>query len=312
MINFNSKIYVAGHNGLVGSAIVRELKKKGYKKIITTNRQKLDLTNQLSVLRFLKKNNPDFIFLAAAKVGGVYSNNKYKADYLYENLAIQLNVINGAYLSGVKNLIFLGSSCIYPKNSKQPIKESYLLTGELEPTNDAYALAKITGIKMCENYNKQYKTNYKCLMPTNTFGQNDNYDELNSHFFPALIKKIHKLKNSKKNTLILWGNGKARREVIHVDDIANACVYFMNKKKKPTLMNIGTGKDYTIEYYAKLIAKVILPEKKIIIKYDSSKPNGIKRKVMDVSLARKYGWKNTISLKKAILSTYQSYKTENK
>ena len=165
---------------------------------------------------------------------------------------------------------------------------------------------------MCENYNKQYKTNYKCLMPTNTFGQNDNYDELNSHFFPALIKKIHKLKNSKKNTLILWGNGKARREVIHVDDIANACVYFMNKKKKPTLMNIGTGKDYTIEYYAKLIAKVILPKKKIIIKYDSSKPNGVKRKVMDVSLARKHGWKNTISLKKAILSTYQSYKTENK
>jgi len=235
VINFNSKIYVAGHNGLVGSAIVRELKKKGYKKIITTNRQKLDLTNQLSVLRFLKKNKPNFIFLAAAKVGGVYSNNKYKADYLYENLAIQLNVINGAYLSGVKNLIFLGSSCIYPKNSKQPIKESYLLTGELEPTNDAYALAKITGIKMCENYNKQYKTNYKCLMPTNTFGQNDNYDELNSHFFPALIKKIHKLKNSKKNTLILWGNGKARREVIHVDDIANACVYFMNKKKKLSL-----------------------------------------------------------------------------
>ena len=312
MINSNSKIYVAGHNGLVGSAIVRELKKKGYKKIITTNRQKLDLTNQLSVLRFLKKNKPNFIFLAAAKVGGVYSNNKYKADYLYENLAIQLNVINGAYLSGVKNLIFLGSSCIYPKNSKQPIKESYLLTGELEPTNDAYALAKITGIKMCENYNKQHKTNYKCLMPTNTFGQNDNYDELNSHFFPALIKKIHKLKDSKKNTLILWGNGKARREVIHVDDIANACVYFMNKKKKPTLMNIGTGKDYTIEYYAKLIAKIILPKKKIIIKYDSSKPNGIKRKIMDVSLARKYGWKNKIGLKKAILSTYQSYKIENR
>ena len=312
MINSNSKIYVAGHNGLVGSAIVRELKKKGYKKIITTNRQKLDLTNQLSVLRFLKKNKPNFIFLAAAKVGGVYSNNKYKADYLYENLAIQLNVINGAYLSGVKNLIFLGSSCIYPKNSKQPIKESYLLTGELEPTNDAYALAKITGIKMCESYNKQYKTNYKCLMPTNTFGQNDNYDELNSHFFPALIKKIHKLKDSKKNTLILWGNGKARREVIHVDDIANACVYFMNKKKKPTLMNIGTGKDYTIEYYAKLIAKIILPKKKIIIKYDSSKPNGIKRKIMDVSLARKYGWKNKIGLKKAILSTYQSYKIENR
>ena len=312
MINSNSKIYVAGHNGLVGRAIVRELKKKGYKKIIVANRQKLDLTNQLSVLRFLKKNKPDFIFLAAAKVGGIYSNNKYKAGYLYENLAIQLNVINGAYLSRIKNLIFLGSSCIYPKNCKQPIKESYLLTGELEPTNDSYALAKITGIKMCESYNKQYKTNYKCLMPTNTFGPNDNYDKLNSHFFPALIKKVDKLKDSKKNTLVLWGNGKAQREVIHVDDIANACVYFMNKKKKPTIINIGTGKDYSIKYYAKLIAKIILPNKKIIIKYDLSKPSGVKRKVMDISLAKKYGWKSTISLKKAILSTYQSYQTENK
>ena len=263
MINTNLKIYVAGHNGLIGSAIVRELKKKGYKKIIVASREKLDLANQLSVLRFLKKNKPDFIFLAAAKVGGIYSNNKYKADYLYENLAIQLNVINGAYLSGIKNLIFLGSSCVYPKNCKQPIKESYLLSGELEPTNDSYALAKIAGIKMCESYNTQYKTNYKCLMPTNTFGPNDNYDELNSHFFPALIKKIDKLKDSKKNTLILWGNGKAKREVIHVDDIANACVYFMNKKKKPTLINIGTGKDYSIEYYAKLIAKTILPKKKL-------------------------------------------------
>ena len=312
MINSNSKIYVAGHSGLVGGAIVRELKKKGYKKVIVANRQKLDLTNQLNVLSFLKKKKPDFIFLAAAKVGGIYSNNKYKADYLYENLAIQLNVINGAYLSGIKNLIFLGSSCIYPKNCKQPIKENYLLTGELEPTNDSYALAKIAGIKMCESYNKQYKTNYKCLMPTNTFGPNDNYDKLNSHFFPALIKKVDKLKNSKKKKLILWGNGKAKREVIHVDDIANACVYFMNKKNKPTVINIGTGKDYSIKYYAKLVAKIILPNKKIIIKYDLSKPNGVERKVMDVSLAKKYGWKYTISLKKAILSTYQSYQAENK
>ena len=312
MINLNSKIYVAGHNGLVGSAILRKLKEIGYRNIIVASRKKLDLTKQLNVFKFLKKNKPDFIFLAAAKVGGVYSNNKYKADYLYENLAIQSNVINGAYLSGIKNLIFLGSSCIYPKKCKQPIKESYLLTGELEPTNDAYALAKIAGIKMCDSYNKQYKTNYKCLMPTNTFGPNDNYDELNSHFLPALIKKIDKLKDSKKNTLILWGNGKAKREVIHVDDIANACVYFMNKKKKPTLINIGTGKDFTIEYYAKLISKTILTKKKIIIKYDSSKPNGIKRKVLDVSLAKKHGWKYKINLKKAILSTYQSYKTENK
>ena len=312
MINLSSKIYVAGHNGLVGSAIVRQLKRNGYKNIIVANRKKLDLTKQLDVLKFLKKKKLDFIFLAAAKVGGIYSNNRYKADYLYENLAIQSNVINGAYLSGVKNLIFLGSSCIYPKKCKQPIKESYLLTGELEPTNDAYAIAKIAGIKMCESYNAQYKTNYKCLMPTNTFGPNDSYDGLNSHFLPALIKKVDKLKDNKKNTLILWGNGKAKREVIHVDDIANACVYFMNKKKKPTLINIGTGKDHTIEYYAKLISKTILAKKKIIIKYDSSKPNGIKRKVLDVSLAKKHGWKYKINLKKAILSTYQSYKTENK
>jgi len=198
VINLNSKIYVAGHNGLVGSAIVRQLKIKGYKNIIVARKKTLDLTSQLNVLKFLKKNKPDFIFLAAAKVGGVYANNKYKADYLYENLSIQTNVINGAYLSGVKNLIFLGSSCIYPKNCKQPIKENYLLTGELEPTNDAYAIAKIAGIKMCESYNVQYKTNYKCLMPTNTFGPNDNYDNLNSHFLPALIKKIGKLKDSKK------------------------------------------------------------------------------------------------------------------
>ena len=312
MIHSNSKIYVAGHNGLVGSAIVRELKIKGYKNIITAKKKNLDLTNQLNVLRFLKKNKPNFIFLAAAKVGGIYSNNRYKADYLYENLAIQSNVINGAYLSGIKNLIFLGSSCIYPKNCKQPIKESYLLTGELEPTNDAYALAKIAGIKMCESYNAQYRTNYKCLMPTNTFGPNDNYDKLNSHFFPALIKKIDKLKDGKKNVLLLWGNGKAKREVIHVDDIAKACIYFMNKKKKPTLINIGTGKDYSVKYYAKLIAKIILPKKKIIIKYDSSKPNGIKRKVLDVSLAKKYGWRYTIDLKKAILNTYQSYQKEKK
>ena len=312
MINLNSKIYVAGHNGLVGSAIVRELKKKGYQNILVASKKKLDLTNQSNVLRFLRKNKPNFIFLAAAKVGGIYSNKKYKADFIYENLAIQSNVINGAYLSGVKNLIFLGSSCVYPKNCKQPIKEDYLLTGALEFTNDAYALAKIAGIKMCESYNEQYKTNYKCLMPTNTFGPNDKYNLLNSHFLPALIKKIDRLKDSKKNVLLLWGNGKAKREVIHVDDIANACVYFMNKRKKPTLINIGTGKDYSIKYYAKLISKIILPGRNIIIRYDSSKPNGTQRKVMDVSLAKKFGWKYSIDIKKAILSTYQSYQKEKK
>ena len=224
MINLQSKIYVAGHKGLVGSAIVRQLKKEGYKKIIFADRSKLDLTNQLKVLKFLKRKKPDFIFIAAAKVGGIYSNNKYKAQFIYENLSIQSNLIHSAYLCGIKNLISLGSSCVYPRKCKQPIKESYLLDGKLESTNDAYAIAKIAGIKMCESYNRQYKTNYKCLMPTNTFGPNDNYNELNSHFFPALIKKLHNIKLKKKKELVLWGNGKVKREVIYVDDLADACI----------------------------------------------------------------------------------------
>ena len=202
MINLQSKIYVAGHRGLVGSAIVRQLKKKGYKKIIFADRSKLNLTNQLKVLKFLKRKKPDFIFIAAAKVGGIYSNNKYKAQFIYENLSIQSNLIHSAYLCGIKNLIFLGSSCVYPRDCKQPIKESYLLDGKLESTNDAYAVAKIAGIKMCQSYNEQYNTNYKCLMPTNTFGPNDNYDNLNSHFFPALIKKIHKLDFDKQKIIL--------------------------------------------------------------------------------------------------------------
>jgi len=310
MINLQSKIYVAGHKGLVGSAIVRQLKKEGYKKIIFVDRSKLDLTNQLKVLKFLKRKKPDFIFIAAAKVGGIYSNNKYKAQFIYENLSIQSNLIHSAYLCGIKNLIFLGSSCVYPRNSKQPIKESYLLEGKLESTNDAYAVAKIAGIKMCQSYNEQYKTNYKCLMPTNTFGPNDNYDSLNSHFFPALIKKIHKIKKNKKKFLVLWGNGKAKRELIHVDDLAKACVYFMKRKTQHSLINIGTGKDYSIKYYANLIIKLIMPNKKIAIKYDKSKPNGTPRKVLDVSLAKKYGWHSSMNLKDAIIKTHNSYLKE--
>ena len=310
MINLKSKIYVAGHKGLVGSAIIRQLKKKGYKRIIFADRSKVDLTNQLKVLKFLKKKKPDFIFIAAAKVGGIYSNNKYKAQFIYENLSIQSNLIHSAYLCGIKNLIFLGSSCVYPRDCKQPIKESYLLDGKLESTNDAYAVAKIAGIKMCQSYNEQYKTNYKCLMPTNTFGPNDNYDNLNSHFFPALIKKIHKLKKSKKKFLVLWGNGKAKREVIHVDDLAKACIYFMKRKTKHTLINIGSGKDYSIKYYANLILKLIIPNKKIVIKYDKLKPNGTPRKVLDVSLSKKYGWHYSMSLKDAIIKTYNSYLKE--
>ena len=303
----NQKVFLAGHNGLVGSSILKKLKEKGYKNIITKNKKQLNLLEFKKVLNFLKKTKPHYIIVAAAKVGGIYSNYKYQAEFIYQNLSIQSNIIHSAYLAGVKNLIFLGSSCVYPKFCKQPIKEDYLLSGKLENTNEAYAVAKIAGIKMCESYNFQYKTNYKCLMPTNTFGPNDNYDKLNSHFFPALIKKVHELKKSKKKNLILWGNGKAKREMIYVDDVADACIYFMNKKIKHTIINIGTGKDFTITEYAKKILNVILPNKKIRIKYDLSKPNGTPRKVLDVSLAKKYGWKPKILLKDGIFLTYKNF-----
>ena len=311
MIKLNSRIYVAGHNGLVGSAIVRELNNKGYTNIVVSSKKKLNLTNQTKVIKFLKDKKPEFIFIAAAKVGGILANKKYKADFIYENLSIQSNLIHGAYLCGIKNLIFLGSSCVYPRMCKQPIKESYLLTGELEKTNDAYAIAKIAGIKMCESYNDQYNTNYKCLMPTNTFGPNDNYDELNSHMFPALIKKVHKIKMNKKKELILWGNGLAKREVIYVDDIADACVYFMKKKSDHIIINIGTGKDYSIKEYAQLVLKTIIPDRKIKIKYDLSKPNGTPKKVLDINLAKKYGWKSKTNLKNSILETYEFFLRDN-
>ena len=307
MVQKNSKIFIAGHKGLVGSAIIRKLRSKGYNNLITIDKKKLNLTDQKKVFNFIKKKKPKFIFLAAAKVGGIYSNNKYKADFIYQNLTIQNNIIHGAFQNGVKDMIFLGSSCVYPKFSKQPIKENYLLGGYLEETNDAYAIAKIAGIKMCESYNDQYNMNYRCLMPTNTFGPNDNYHKLNSHFAPAMIKKIHDIKVKNKKKLILWGNGKAKRELIYVEDIADACVYFMNKRTKESLINIGTGKDYSIEYLAKYFLKILLPEKKIQIVFDKSKPNGVPRKVMDVKLAKKYGWLSKTSLKKAIINTYKSY-----
>ena len=310
-MSYKSKIYVAGHNGLVGSAIVRELNEKGYKKIITATRNQLDLINQEKVLKFLKKKNPDYIIVAAAKVGGIYSNNKYKGQFIYENLMIQSNLIHSAFLCGVKNLIFLGSSCIYPKKSKQPIKEEYLLDGKLEKTNDAYAIAKIAGIKMCDSYNEQYKTNYKCLMPTNTFGPNDNYHPLNSHFIPSLIRKIHEAKTKNKNHIVLWGNGKAKREILYVAELAKACIYFMNKKTKHSIINIGSGKDYSIKEYANIILKIIIPNKKINIKYDFSKPNGTPRKVLDISLAKKYGWKPKFDLKSQISETYDSFLSKN-
>ena len=311
MINLNSKIYIAGHKGLVGSAIFRQLKKKGYKKILTVDKSKLDLTNQSKVYNFLKKEKPKFIFIAAAKVGGIYSNSNYPAEFIHNNLIIQNNIIHSAYLCNIKDLIFLGSSCVYPKLCKQPIKEDYLLNGPLEKTNEAYAVAKIAGIKMCESYNLQFNTNYRCLMPTNTFGPNDNYDALNSHFFPSLIKKIHEIKIKGKKELTIWGDGSPKREVVYVDDIADACIYFMKKRFKQTTLNIGTGKDRSIEQYAKIILNLILPDKKIKIKYDKSKPNGTPRKVMDVSLAKKYGWKSKTDLKDAIKMTYKDYLSKN-
>ena len=311
MINKNSKIFVAGHNGLVGSAIVRKLKDKGYKNILTVNRLKLDLTNQSKVYNFLKRNKPKYIFIAAAKVGGIYSNNKYRADFIYSNLSIQNNIIHSAYKCNIKNLIFLGSSCVYPKLCKQPIKEDYLLNGKLEKTNEPYAIAKIAGIKMCESYNRQYGTNYKCLMPTNTFGPNDNYDALNSHFFPSLIRKIHDLKNKKKSNLIIWGDGSPKRELIFVDDLADACIFFMKKKIKESLINIGTGKDFTIKEYANILLKIINPNRKIKILFDKTKPNGTPRKVLNINLAKKYGWHAKTNIEQAIRITYQDYLKKN-
>ena len=311
MINKNSKIFVAGHNGLVGSAIVRKLKDKGYKNILTVSRLKLDLTNQSKVYNFLKKNKPKYIFIAAAKVGGIYSNNKYRADFIYSNLSIQNNIIHAAYKCNIKDLIFLGSSCVYPKLCKQPIKEDYLLNGKLEKTNEPYAIAKIAGIKMCESYNRQYGTNYKCLMPTNTFGPNDNYDALNSHFFPSLIRKIHALKNNKTKKLTLWGDGSPKRELIFVDDLADACIFFMKKKIKESLINIGTGKDFTIKEYANILIKIINPKKKIKIVFDKTKPNGTPRKVLNINLAKKYGWQAKTNIEQAIRITYQDYLKKN-
>jgi len=309
-MNKKSKIYIAGHNGLVGSAILRKLKNEGYKNLIFKSRNQLDLTNQNKVYNFLLNQKPDFIFIAAAKVGGILANYTKKADFIRDNLFIQTNLIHGAFLSGVKRLIFLGSSCVYPRNCKQPIKEEYLLSGKLEESNDAYAIAKIAGIKMCKSYNQQYKVNYTCLMPTNTFGPKDNYDLSDSHFLPALIKKIYMLKKKKLKNLILWGNGKAKRELIYVDDLADACVFFMKKKTKHSLINIGTGKDYTIKHYTNLIANLIL-KKKILIKYDHTKPNGTPRKVLDVSLARNYGWVAKCKLEDSILKCYSSFLSEN-
>ena len=304
----NDKIFLAGHKGLVGSAVLRKLKKLKYSKIVTVEKKNLDLLDQKKVFNFLKRNKIKSIIICAARVGGIKANNTYKADFIYQNLTIQNNLIHGAKINNISNLIFLGSSCIYPKNCKQPIKEDYLLSGKLEKTNEPYAVAKIAGIKMCESYNFQYKTNYKCLMPTNTFGPGDNYDLESSHFFPALIKKIHECKIKKKKMLELWGNGKTRRELIFVDDLADAIVYFLDKKMSKNLINIGSGIEKTIDQYAKLVSQII--GVKLKIKYKKKSLVGTPRKLLDSSFAKKNGWKSKTNLKKNILETYKQFLKE--
>ena len=300
-----SKIFLAGHNGMVGSAVLRIFKKKGYKNIFFKNRKSLDLLDQKKTYKYLNRIKPDFVIIAAAKVGGILANSKKKAEFIYENLMIQTNLIHSSYLVGVKKLLFLGSSCIYPKYSKQPISESSLLTGKLEETNDAYAIAKIAGVKMCEAYNEQYGTNYLCLMPTNLYGPNDNYDLMRSHFFPALISKIYKVKNKKLKTIDIWGNGTPKRELMYVDDAAEACEFFLKKKTKHSLINIGSGDERTIIGYCQFISKEL--KVKINIRFDKKKPNGTPRKKLNLKLAKKYGWYAKTKLKEGFNLTYKSF-----
>ena len=306
MLTKKSIIFLAGHNGLVGSAILRLLKKRGYKKIITRNKKNLDLRNQAKVKIFFEKNKIDAVIIAAAKVGGINANNVYGAEFIYDNLIIQTNIIHSAFENKIKYLIFLGSSCIYPKKTFQPIKESSLLSGKLEKSNEPYAVAKIAGLKMCEAYNRQYKTNFKCLMPSNLYGPKDNYNIETGHFFSALIKKIYLAKMKKKNIIYLWGTGRPKRELTYVDDIASACIFFLRKNTKETLINIGSGVEKTIKQYAEFVKKK-LGVKKLRIKFDKSKPDGTPRKVVDTIVAKKYGWRSKVSLNSGFDLTYKDF-----
>jgi GDP-L-fucose synthase len=305
MINKKSVIFVTGHRGLVGSAVVRRLKYFGYKRILTVDKKKLDLRNQQHVVNFFKKKRIDAVINAAGTVGGIYANDNFKADFIYNNLSIQNNIIHSCFENKIKSLIFLGSSCIYPRNCKQPIKEKYLLTGELEKTNEPYAIAKIAGIKMCESYNFQHNTNYKCLMPCNLYGPNDNYNLKTSHFFPALIAKTFESKKKNKKRIVIWGSGRPKRELMYVDDLADACIYFIKKKTKEYLINVGTGLDMSILDYAKFILKKMDLKYKIIL--DKSKPDGTPRKIIDSSIARKYGWFPRIDLNAGFDLTINNY-----
>jgi len=298
-----SKIYVAGHTGMVGSAIVRKLIKEGFTNLILKTSKELDLINQQAVISFFKHEQPDYVFLAAAKVGGIEANNTYRAQFLYENLQIQNNVVHQSYVHKVKKLLFLASSCIYPKLAPQPIKESYLLTGELEPTNEPYAIAKIAGVKLCENYNKQYGCNFISVMPTNLYGPNDTYDLNNSHVLPALLQKFHNAKIKNLKTVEIWGSGTPKREFLHVDDLATACYHLMQTYEGNVSVNIGTGIDLSIKELAELIKSNIGYEGTIV--WNSSKPDGTPRKLLDVSLIHSLGWKHTIELENGIKEVYK-------
>lgn len=300
----NSKIYVAGHRGMVGSAIVRKLQAEGYHNLLLRTSAQLDLRNQAAVENFFATEKPEYVFLAAAKVGGIMANNTFRADFLYENLMIESNVIHQSYVHKVSKLLFLGSSCIYPKLAPQPLKEEYLLSGHLEETNEPYAIAKIAGVKLCENYRRQYGCNFISAMPTNLYGPNDNYDLNNSHVIPALIRKFREAKNNNSNTVEVWGSGNPMREFLHVDDLADACLYIMLNYSGESFINIGSGQELSINELALLIKQITNFDGQII--FDARKPDGTPRKLMDVSLLKELGWEFRIGLKEGLESVYSS------
>lgn len=304
-MNKDSKIYVAGHRGMVGSAIFRKLQKEGFANLITRTSSELDLKDQQAVAEFFAAEKPEYVFLAAAKVGGIVANNTYRAQFIYENMTIQNNVIHQSYVNGVKKLMFLGSSCIYPKMAPQPLKEDYLLTGLLEPTNEPYAIAKIAGIKMCDAYRDQYGCNFVSVMPTNLYGYNDNYHPENSHVLPALIRKFHEAKVNNLPDVTIWGTGSPMREFLFADDLADACVTLMDIYNEPNLINIGTGEDITIKELALTVKKVIGFNGELV--FDSSKPDGTPRKLMDVSKLHNLGWKHKVELEEGIKLAYEDF-----
>jgi GDP-L-fucose synthase len=301
----HSKIYVAGHRGMVGSSIVRMLKAKGYDYLVVKTSDELDLMRQDQVEQFFQLEKPDYVFLAAAKVGGIQANNTYRGEFLYNNLMIQNNVIHQSYVSGVKKLLFLGSSCIYPKMAPQPLKEEYLLTGDLEPTNEPYAIAKIAGIKLCEAYRDQYGCNFISAMPTNLYGPGDNYDLNNSHVLPALLRKFHEAKLSNKEYVEIWGSGSPKREFLHVDDLAEACYFLMQNYNEKLFVNIGSGEDLSIKELALLVQRIVGFQGEL--KFDASKPDGTPRKLMDVKKLRELGWSATTGLEEGIRKVYKEY-----